>query len=138
MTNAPISLLASNIHGHRQYCKLQIHKRPSCMVICSDWVSQVINRGEDPYGLDWWSFLTLREKGSTKITIITGYNASITPGDTNFFTLQLMVLSKLHRQHNHHFTPKPRHQFHLDLQPWTEYLQSLFHEILLALDANDT
>jgi len=39
--------------------------------VCENWVSRVIAKGEDPYGLGRWSYVTLRGKQSTKITIVT-------------------------------------------------------------------
>ena len=33
-------------------------------VICDNWTSRVIDRGEDPLGLGRWTFVTLRGKGS--------------------------------------------------------------------------
>lgn len=44
--------------------------------ICDNWVSRVFAKGEDPYGLGRWSYVTLRGKASGKITIVTAYNAT--------------------------------------------------------------
>jgi hypothetical protein len=107
-------------------------------IVCSDWVSRVIDRGEVPYGLGRWSFLTLRGKAERKITIITAYNASLTADDKTFYTQQLCTLSRLHRQHKQNVIPNPKKQFILDLQSWIEHLQAKYHEIILSLDANDT
>ncbi len=85
-----------------------------------------------------WSYITLRGKGTRLITVITAYNASPTRGDTTFFQQQQRLLSALHREHQQQAAPNPRRQFILDLQAWIEHLQQQGHDIILALDANDT
>lgn len=52
------------------------------MVVCGNWVSSVVAKGEDPLGLGRWSYVTLRGKGETKITVVTAYNACQSSGDT--------------------------------------------------------
>jgi hypothetical protein len=53
--------------------------------VCENWVSRVIAKGEDPYGLGRWSYVTLRGKLSTKITIVTAYNATQSQGDRTYY-----------------------------------------------------
>jgi hypothetical protein len=48
--------------------------------ICDNWVSRLLFKGEDAYGLGRWSYVTLHGKGSIKITVITAYNATPSPG----------------------------------------------------------
>jgi hypothetical protein len=100
-------------------------------IVCNNWVSRIIQKGEDPIGLGHWTYITLRGKGSKKVTVITAYNASPSQGDTTFFQQQHRLLSQLHRQHNQQAAPHPRRQFILDLQAWIEELQSQDHDIIL-------
>jgi hypothetical protein len=116
------------------------HHQPggTLTAICENWVSRVIGKGEDPFGLGRWSYVTLRGVGSAKITVVTAYNACVSAGDTTYYHQQLRVLSRLHREQRIEAPPNPRRQFILDLQSWLEYLQSEGHQFILAMDANDT
>jgi hypothetical protein len=105
-------------------------------ILCNNWISRVVARGEDPIGLGRWSFFTLCGKGHKKLTIITAYNASYSQGDTTNFRQQQRTLSHLHIHHSQHVTSQPRRQFILDLQSWLEELIAQHHEIILAMDAN--
>lgn len=42
-------------------------------ILCDNWVSRLVGKGEDPMGLGRWSYLTLRGKGAKLITIITAH-----------------------------------------------------------------
>ena len=84
--------------------------------VCDNWVSRVIAKGEDPFGIGRWSYITLRGKNSVKITIITAYNATPSSGDSTYYHQQLRVLSRLHREQHIASNPDPRRQFVLDLQ----------------------
>jgi len=106
--------------------------------ICDNWVSRVLFKGEDPYGLGRWSYVTLCGKGSIKITVITAYNATPSPGDSTYYHQQLRALSRIHRQQNIQPPPNPQWQFILDLQAWIESLQGDQHQIILCMDANET
>jgi hypothetical protein len=87
-------------------------------------------------GLGRWSYVTLRGKGSTKVMIITAYNASYNMGDTTNYRQQQRTLSHLHRQHNQRLDAQPRRLFILDLQAWINHLIVSNHEIILSMDAN--
>lgn len=106
--------------------------------ICKNCVSRVVAKGEDPFGLGRWSYVTLRGVGSTKITVVTAYNACQSAGDTTYYHQQLRVLSSLHRDQHINAPPDPRCQFILDLQSWSEHLHSEGHQFILAMDANET
>jgi hypothetical protein len=45
-------------------------------IICDNWTSRVIGRGENPHGLGRWSYIILRGRGTKKVAIITAYNVS--------------------------------------------------------------
>jgi hypothetical protein len=107
------------------------------IAVCENWVSRVIAKGEDPFGLGRWSYVTLRGTGESKITVVTAYNACQSLGDTTYYQQQLRILSRLHREQNIHTSLNPRRQFILDLQSWLEYLQSEGHLFILAMDANE-
>jgi hypothetical protein len=66
--------------------------------VCKNWVSRVISKGEDPLGLGQWSYITLRGKADTKVTVVTAYNATPSPGESTYYHQQLRVLSRLHRE----------------------------------------
>ena len=76
--------------------------------------------------------------GSTKITVVTAYNACTSSGDTTYYHQQLRILSRLHREQHIATPPNPRHQFILDLQSWLEHLQLEGHQFILAMVANET
>jgi hypothetical protein len=67
-----------------------------------------MEKGEDPIGLGRWSYVTLRGKGSSKVTVITAYNASCNTGDTTNYCQQQCTLSSLHHQHNQQVNAQPR------------------------------
>jgi hypothetical protein len=69
-------------------------------VICDNWTSRIIKRGADPLCLGRWSYITLRGKGTTKVTIVSAYNATSPQGDTTNYQKQLRSLSRLHCEHN--------------------------------------
>jgi hypothetical protein len=77
-------------------------------IVCDNWVSRIIDKGEDHVGLGRWSYLTLRGKGSTKITIITTYNPSYNMGDTTNYRQQQRTLSYIHSQHSQRVEALPR------------------------------
>jgi hypothetical protein len=85
----------------------------------------------------WYVVVTLSGKGERKVTLITAYNASNTPGDTTFYQQQVRILSRLHRESNQSVNPQPCRQFVLDLQAWIQYIQKQGHDIILSLDANE-
>lgn len=68
-------------------------------ILCDNWVSLSVGRGEDPMGLGRWSYITLCGKGSKLITIITAYNASYNTGEMTNFRQQQRVLTQLHPLH---------------------------------------
>jgi exonuclease III len=96
----------------------------------------VVAKGEDPFGLGRWSYITFQGKDSVKVTIVTAYNATPSPGDCTYYHQQLRVISRLQREQNIHVNPDPRRQFILDLQSWLESLAREGHQFILALDAN--
>jgi len=107
-------------------------------VICDNWTSRVIDRGEDPLGLGRWTFVTLRGKGSKKLTVVTAYNSTSSTGDKTYFQQQNRVLSQIIRNQAHHILSQPRRQFILDLQGWLQTKIDDGHELIVSMDANDT
>jgi hypothetical protein len=104
--------------------------------VCENWVSRVISKGGDPFGLGRWSYITLRGKENTKVTVVTAYNATPSPGECTYYHQQMRVLSRLHREQNNLVPPEPRQQFILDLQSWLESLVQEGHQLVVAMDAN--
>ncbi len=107
-------------------------------VICDNWTSRVIDRGEDHLGLGRWSYITLRGKGSAKVTIVSAYNSTPSSGETTNFQQQHRTLSRIHRQYQQQVTAQPRRQFILDFQAWLEYMIADGHDLIIGMDANDT
>ncbi len=107
-------------------------------IICDNWTSRVLNKGEDPVGLGQWTYITLQGKGTKKVTVVTAYNASYTTGGTTNFCQQQRVLTNLHIHHKQVTDANPRKQFILDLQSWLEHQLTQNHEIILAMEANIT
>jgi len=103
-------------------------------ILHDNWTLRVIAKGEDPLGLERWSFVTLRGKGSKKATVITAYNASLTSGDMTNFHQQQHVLTHLLISYNRKGDAQPCCQFILDLQSWLEHLIHQDHEIMLQED----
>jgi hypothetical protein len=105
------------------------------------WTSRVVDKGEDPFGLGRWSFITLRGKQDKRITFITGYrvcNSSISSvGEKTALKQQYRHLSAKWREYNWQSSPDPHRQFILDLQAWIEVLISENHAIILSLDNNE-
>jgi exonuclease III len=95
-------------------------------VICDNWTSRIIERGADPLCRGRWSYITLRGKGTTKVTIVSAYNATSSQGVTTNY------------QHTQRVTVNPRQQFILDLQGWLEIKVLEGHKIVLGMDANDS
>ncbi len=111
-------------------------------LVCDNWTSRVIGKGEDPHGLGRWSYITLRGKGTTKITIVTAYQVSqkyhLEHGERTAYKQQYRLLSQNIRTNNLPIAPHPRRQFFLDLQAWMEHLIADNHDLILAMDANES
>jgi hypothetical protein len=105
------------------------------------WTSRVVDKGEDPYQLGRWSFITLRGKDSFLVTIITGYRVCKSTvgstGEKTAYKQQYRRLASRWREKNWKTYPDPHRQFILDLQSWIESLVSKGHAIILSLDNND-
>jgi hypothetical protein len=110
--------------------------QPGGTAVCDNWVSRVVEKGADPFGLGRWSYITLRGKKDVTITIVTAYNATVSPGEITYYHQQLRILSRLHREQHITAPPDPRRQFILDLQSWLEYLTSENHKLIVSMDAN--
>jgi hypothetical protein len=110
-------------------------------VVCDNWTSRVIGKGEDPHGLGRWSYIILRGRGTTQVVVITAYNVSqiyeMERGERTAYKQQHRILSRQIRENNLPIAPHPRRQFILDLQAWIEHLIHTNHDIILAMDANE-
>jgi hypothetical protein len=106
-------------------------------IVCDNWTSRVLGKGEDHHGLGRWSYVILRGSGTTKVAIITAYNVSQEQGEQTAYKQQRRILSHKIRQDNLPIAPHPRRQLILDLQSWIEHLIQTDHEIILSMDANE-
>ncbi len=98
------------------------------------WSSRVFKKDSDPSGMGCWSYQTLVGKQNSKITIITGYHCVCnTSGDSSAWTLQSIFM----KDRQSKTAPNPRKQFIMDLIAFINQKQSLNHEIILNLDANE-
>jgi hypothetical protein len=87
-------------------------------------------KGEDPFGIGRWSYITLRGKG------VTAYLATPGTWDNTYHQQQDQVISRMQRQQNIQGPPQPRRQFIFDLQSWLQDIEKEGHQIILAMDAN--
>ena len=105
-------------------------------IVCGNWTSRLVNKGEDPLVLGRWTFVMLCRKGARLLTIVTVNNSPISSSNTSGRWQQRRVLLHLHRQFHQWVEPNPRRQFILDLQAWLGDLHHQGHDIILAMDAN--
>jgi hypothetical protein len=66
-------------------------------ILCDDWTSRLLEKGEDPISLGRSTYVILRGKGDRKVLIITAYNASYTTRETTSFFQQQRTLTHLHQ-----------------------------------------
>lgn len=89
-----------------------------------------------------WSYVILRGRGTTQVVVITAYNVSqryeMEHGERTAYKQQLRILSRTIRDNNLPIAPHPRRQFILDLQSWIEHLIQTNHDVVLAMDANES
>jgi hypothetical protein len=75
------------------------------------WTCRIIQRGEDPFGLGRWSYITLRGAKDKKITVVTGYRVCNTTTNTAGVKTALMQqcrgISKQQREDGIVDTPQP-------------------------------
>jgi hypothetical protein len=114
----------------------------SLTAIVDRWTSRILSKGQDPYGLGRWSYVTLQGKLSTKITIITAYRVSqktySSAGPKSAYMQQYRAIQAEYlRLHKLSTTPEPNCQFILDLQAWIGHLQQEGHRIILNMDNNE-
>jgi hypothetical protein len=105
------------------------------------WTSHVTNKGVDPFGLGCWSFVILRGKAKTLITIISAYRVfqkapNLAGVKTAYMQQYCLLLDKYLEQKNTK-KPEPNHQFVWDLQSWIQHLQQSGHQIILNIDNNN-
>jgi len=105
-------------------------------ILCDNWISCIISKGEDTLGLGRWSYMTLCGKGSSLITLVTDYCPSTAPGETTNYRQQRRTLANIFHHQNLLMSTNPTRQFFLDLQSWLEHL--IAQDIILCLDANST
>lgn len=82
-------------------------------IVCNNWISRIVDRGEDPLGLGSWSYFTLRGKGQGKVTIVTAYNPSTSTGNKANYRQQQHTLSRLHIHYQQHTNANPQRQLFL-------------------------
>jgi hypothetical protein len=109
-------------------------------ILLDRWVSRFVEKGQDPYGLGQWSYLTVRSKSKT-IVMITEYrvcNSSISStGDTTASAQQFCSLQQASNKEGSLTTPHPHCQMLLDLKAWISKLQSEQCSIILCIDNNE-
>jgi hypothetical protein len=110
-------------------------------IVVNQWTSRIMGKGTDPFGLGRWSYITLRGKATTKITIVTGYRvcraSPTTAGVKTAYMQQYRGLSAKLRNDGKGTTPDPCRQFILDLQAWLEHIIQDGHQVILSMDSNE-
>jgi hypothetical protein len=99
-------------------------------------------KGQDPFGLGRWSFIMLRGKNDTRLTIITAYRvcqkASLSRGVKTAYMQQVRALKNRNlTDHVKTAIAEPNRQFILDLQAWIQHIKSQGHLIILNLENNE-
>jgi len=86
------------------------------------WTSRVHSKGQDPYGLWRWSFVTLRGKQDSLITIVSAYRVSQKSSSSLGVKMAYMQEYRSLQSHllesNKLQIPEPNRQFIMDLQAW--------------------
>ena len=119
------------------------HQQPggTLTAVIDRWTSRVHSKGQDPYGLGCWSYITLRGKQDTLITIVSAYRvsqkSSTSLGIKTAYMQQYRSLQSHFLKSKKLQTPEPNRQFIIDLQAWLQHLQSQGHQLILNLDNND-
>lgn len=73
-----------------------------------------------------------------RIAIVITYNCQLAPGDNTAYQQQYRLLSAHFRSKLIMDPPNPHRQFILDLQSWLSHMIQHQHEIISALDANES
>ena len=101
-----------------------------------NWAGRIVNKGHDPDKLGRWSYITLRGRNSTYLTIITGYRVcegqkSKHVGMSTAYMQQEILLRKKG------FRKTPQEMFLIDMEKFIEDKIKEGHEIIMNLDANE-
>jgi len=101
--------------------------------------SRVAEKGVDPYGLGWWSYITLKGKQQKLVYIITVYRVcdNKDSGPKTAYRQQFRQLSKAFQKQKKTLIPDPYRQCIIDLQAWLEHLIAQGHSIIMGLDLNE-
>jgi hypothetical protein len=106
------------------------------------WTSRIQGKGQDPFGLGRWSYVSLWGKQDQVVTIISAYRVPLkSPSSVGVKTAYMQQLRAIQlkalEQTDKILIPEPNKQFILDLQSWIQHLQSRGHKIILCLDNNE-
>jgi hypothetical protein len=67
-------------------------------ILANKWISRIVDKGTDPFGLGRWNYITLRGKNGKRVTLITAYRVCVQTlaacGQTMATTQQHRMLSK--------------------------------------------
>jgi hypothetical protein len=112
----------------------------TAIVYC--WTSRIQSKGQDPFSLGCWSYITLKGKHDQVVTIISAYRVSqksaSSVGVKAAYMQQLWATQqKVLVRKGKGLIPEPNKQFILGLQSWIQHLQSQGHKIILNLDNNE-
>jgi hypothetical protein len=104
------------------------------------WTSRLHSKGEDPFGLGRWSYITLRGKLESLLTIISAYQVSQksagAAGPKTAYMQQFKTLLASSNAAGKSTQPEPNRQFLLDLHAWKQHLHASGHQVILNLDNN--
>ena len=108
----------------------------TAMIVTGDAVGRLEPKGHNGDALGRWSYVNLRRKGQTPLTIYTVYQVCMNPTNTIGHTAwhqQRLALNQQNRTNLH-----PRHAFISDLTKSIEKHQALKHDIIIGGDFNET
>jgi hypothetical protein len=110
-------------------------------LVTGNWVSRIITKGTDPYGLGRWSYVVLLGRGGQTLLVVSAYRvckqAIQSAGPTTVTAQQYRHLSRTLREANSTEDPAPHCRFILDLQAWLEHHTASSTEVILCIDANE-
>jgi hypothetical protein len=110
-------------------------------ILTERWVSRLITKGQDPYGLGRWSYFSLRRNDNKEVVIISVYracNASISAiGDKTAAAQQYRSIIQKSNASKSTKIPHPHRQCMLDLQAWITILQKKGSYVIVIMDNNE-
>ena len=90
------------------------------MTIATDrWVSRIISKGSDPFGMGRWSYILLRGSKGKKVVVVTAYRVCKAPvsslGEKTASMQKFRTIAAKFSEEKRNEQPNPHRQFMLKL-----------------------